>query len=78
MIAKAIPSYKIVVGKPLSKFGESGSMITSANLGTALLNKYNFNRWCGGFMFWQLSTDQNGTFAKDATKIFKAAYPKLF
>jgi hypothetical protein len=29
-------------------------------------------------MFWQLSTDQNGIFAKDATKTFKAAYPKLF
>ena len=29
-------------------------------------------------MFWQLSTDQNGIFAKDATAKFKATYPKLF
>lgn len=62
IIAKGIPSSKVVVGKPASiTSGDRPSYIDPITLGQAFLTQYNYNKWYTGIMLWQFSDDSNGT-----------------
>lgn len=68
IIAKGIPSNKIVVGKPASQADASNTgYVSLTDLGNWCLQAYNQLGWYAGVMFWQYKTDLNGALIKAAT-----------
>lgn len=62
LIQRGIPSEKIVVGKPATqKDAYNTGWVRPSYLGYSLLRAYRELDWCGGVMFWQYSSDRNGT-----------------
>lgn len=67
IIARGVASNKIVVGKPATVAdASSGSYMTASSISSAILANYQFNGWQTGVMFWQYSSDPNGTIISDA------------
>jgi hypothetical protein len=40
--------------------------MTASELNSAFIAAYNHNKWCAGVMFWQYSSDSNGTILSTA------------
>jgi hypothetical protein len=68
IIAKGIPSDKIVVGKPATTADAYNTgYMTASDLSNAFVAEYNYNKWRAGVMFWQLPSDSSGTIVNQAT-----------
>ena len=63
MIAEGIPSSKIILGKPATTADGSNGWMSAADLNQAITDNYAYNGWNGGVMFWQFTSDIDGTFA---------------
>jgi hypothetical protein len=61
IIASGVPSTKIVVGKGATTADAGTGYMTAQALSAAFVAAYQFNKWCTGVMFWQYSSDPNGT-----------------
>lgn len=67
IIAKGIASNKIVVGKPASTAdANAASFMSASSIGDALVANFKYNGWKAGIMFWQYSSDPNGTICSAA------------
>jgi hypothetical protein len=65
---------KIVVGKPATTIDANpASYMTPATLNSAFVAAYQFNHWKTGVMFWQLSSDPNGTIVQQSMSGLLAA-----
>eukprot|EP00919_Chromeraceae_sp_WS-2016_P023286 GHVR01055355.1.p1 GENE.GHVR01055355.1~~GHVR01055355.1.p1 ORF type:complete len:169 (+),score=14.26 GHVR01055355.1:532-1038(+) len=72
MIANGVPSEKIVVGKPVTKEDVFNTGLMDLNkLGEAVTKAYKELGWYAGVMFWQYSSDINGTAIKTAANNLK-------
>eukprot|EP00919_Chromeraceae_sp_WS-2016_P023289 GHVR01055359.1.p1 GENE.GHVR01055359.1~~GHVR01055359.1.p1 ORF type:complete len:166 (+),score=16.54 GHVR01055359.1:1497-1994(+) len=72
MIAKGVPSEKIVVGKPVTQANVMNTGLMDLDrLGEAVTRAYNELGWYGGVMFWQYSSDISGTGIKKAANNLK-------
>ena len=73
LIQRGIPSQKIIVGKPATKKDAYNTgWVKPSYLAYSLLRAYRELDWCGGIMFWQYSSDKNGTAALVST--FQLSY----
>ena len=63
MITAGIPSSKIILGKPATTADGSNGWMSAADLNKAITDNYAYNGWNGGVMFWQFTSDIDGTFA---------------
>lgn len=61
IIAKGVIGSKIVVGKPATAADGGAGYMSGGSIGDALVANYRFNGWMAGVMFWQYSSDPNGT-----------------
>lgn len=66
MIQKGVKSDKIVVGKPATTSDAGGGFMNISDIGKAAADNYKFNGWKAGIMFWQYSSDANGTLISQA------------
>ena len=66
MIQKGVKSEKIVVGKPATTADAGGGYMNIGDIGKAASDNYRFNGWKAGIMFWQYSSDANGTLMSQA------------
>lgn len=66
MIQKGVKSEKIVVGKPATTADAGGGYMNISDIGKAAADNYRFNGWKAGIMFWQYSSDANGTLMSQA------------
>jgi hypothetical protein len=67
IIAKGIPSDKIVVGKPATTADAYNTgYMTASDLSNAFVAAYNYNKWRAGVMFWQYPSDNSGTIVGQA------------
>lgn len=65
IIAKGIPSNKIVIGKAATlNDADTVSFMTAQQINKAIIDNYPFNKWRAGLMFWQFFSDPNGTIIK--------------
>ena len=61
IIAKGVPSNKIVVGKPATpEMAYNTGYMSPTALSQAFLAAYKYKGWKTGVMFWQYSADTNG------------------
>jgi chitinase len=68
IIAKGVPSNKIVVGKPAAQADVMNTgYVSPSNLGTWTTRAFNELGWYAGVMFWQLRSDTNGTLMRAAS-----------
>jgi chitinase len=68
IIASGVPSSKVVLGKPAGIGDASNSYMTPADIDAAIAANYPYNGWNAGVMFWQYSSDQDGSICTAATK----------
>lgn len=61
IIGKGVIGSKIVVGKPATTADGGAGYMSGSSIGDALVANYRFNGWMAGVMFWQYSSDPNGT-----------------
>lgn len=54
------------MGKPATTANAGGGYMNIGDLGKAAANNYAFNGWKAGIMFWQYSSDANGTLISQA------------
>lgn len=67
IIARGVPSNKIVVGKPATiNDANAASYMNPSTLNSAIVANYEYNGWHAGVMFWQYSSDPNGTICSTA------------
>lgn len=79
IIAKGVPSSKIVVGKTsAASCGDSASYMSGGVLGKAFLDQYKYNKWYTGLMLWEYFCDRSGTFIDSAISPFRTANPSFF
>jgi hypothetical protein len=64
-VAAGVPSHKVILGKPASTVDANNGLMSSADLNKAIKDNYAYNRWNAGIMFWQFTSDINGTFTKE-------------
>ena len=62
MIAAGIPSSKIILGKPATTADASNGWMSAADLNQAIKDNYAYNGWNAGIMFWQFTSDIDGSF----------------
>jgi len=69
IIARGIPSNKIIVGKPITT-GDASSIgfVDSVSLGQWAAQAYTQLKWYGGLMFSQYKNDVKGTIINNAAK----------
>lgn len=61
IVARGVPSKKLVVGKPVTQGDASNTgVINLATLGSALTQGYKDYKWYAGAMFWQYPSDSSG------------------
>ena len=62
IIARGIPSEKIVVGKPATQNdAHNTGYVDLVQLGEWSIQAYNEFGWFAGIMIWQMNSDQNGS-----------------
>jgi len=68
IIARGVPSKKLVVGKPATQADVMNTGFVSAtDLGTWTTRAFNEFGWYAGVMFWQFPSDANGNLVKAAS-----------
>ena len=68
IIARGVPSKKLVVGKPATQADVMNTGLVSAtDLGTWTTRAFNEFGWYAGVMYWQFSNDANGNLIKAAS-----------
>jgi chitinase len=68
LIARGIPSKKLVIGKPVTQADAMNSgVIAIPDLANALNSGLQNIGWYAGAMFWQYSSDSNGYAVGNAT-----------
>ena len=68
IIARGIPSNKIIVGKPATPGDATNTgYVSPATLGTWISKAYDDLKWYGGVMFWQFKNDPDGLLMGKAT-----------
>jgi chitinase len=65
IIAAGVPASKIVLGKPATPADGNNGWMSAAALNKAITDNYAYNGWKTGIMFWQFTSDINGTFCND-------------
>jgi chitinase len=68
MIAAGIPGTKIVLGKPPTTADANNGWMSADVLNKAILDNYAYNGWKTGIMFWQLTSDADGSFCNAVGK----------
>ena len=53
------------MGKPASTVDANNGLMSSADLNKAIKDNYAYNGWNAGIMFWQFTSDINGTFTNE-------------
>jgi hypothetical protein len=67
IVARGVPSNKIVVGKPCTTGDASNTgYVDSNSLGQWLTQAYNNYKWYAGIAFWQYSSDTQGSIINNA------------
>lgn len=66
MIANGVEATKIVIGKPASPGDASNSYMLPSDINNAIQINYPFNGWKTGVMFWQYSSDMDGSICRAA------------
>lgn len=62
MAEKGVPLNKIIVGKPVNQNDATNTgWMNHSTLAEAVKRAYEEGKWSGGVMFWQYSSDMNGT-----------------
>ena len=68
IIAAGVPKEKIVLGKPATTADGNNGWMSAADLNKAIKDNYAYNGWKTGIMFWQFTSDINGTFCNDVAQ----------
>lgn len=76
MIASGVQATKIVIGKPASTGDASNSYMLPSDINAAIAANYPYNGWKTGIMFWQYSSDLNGSICSQAAAFLLSVHQK--
>lgn len=76
MIAAGVQATKIVIGKPASTGDASNSYMLPSDINAAIAANYPYNGWKTGIMFWQYSSDLDGSICKTAAAFLLSVHQK--
>lgn len=65
IIASGVPQEKVILGKPAGTADANNGWMSAADLNSAI--KQYGNGWTGGIMFWQFTSDLDGSFCNGVT-----------
>lgn len=76
MIDAGVQATKIVIGKPASTGDASNSYMLPSDINAAIAANYPYNGWKTGIMFWQYSSDLDGSICRTAAAFLLSVHQK--
>jgi hypothetical protein len=77
IIAAGVPANKIVLGKPATTADGNNGWMSAAELNKAITDNYAYNGWKTGIMFWQFTSDIDGSFCSAVAQGVLTETPKV-